>query len=166
MQPYRNAYKKKGLLFKTRPPFEEMPNRSIITNVVDWECCTNQIKTSKYTAFNFIPLNLYHQFTKVANLYFLMIGVMQMIPEISISGGMPVIFMPLSLVVLVSAIKDVFEDLKRKKSDNELNNLQTNALTEEGWRKMNWQDVRLGQLLKVGINEMIPADLILLQTSE
>jgi phospholipid-transporting ATPase len=110
-----------------------MPNRSIITNVVDYETCTNQIKTSKYTAWNFIPLNLYFQFSKIANLYFLMVGIMQMIPEISISGGMPVIFMPLSLVVFVSAIKDVFEDLKRKKSDNELNNMQTRVLADRGF---------------------------------
>jgi len=110
-----------------------MPNRSIITNVVDYECCTNQIKTSKYTAWNFVPLNLYHQFSKVANLYFLMIGVMQMIPEISISGGMPVIFMPLSLVIMVSAVKDVFEDLRRKKSDIELNNMRTRVLTSQGF---------------------------------
>lgn len=108
MHPYKNAYKKKGLIFKSRPPFDEMPNRSIITNIVDYETCLNQIKTSKYTPFNFIPLNLYHQFSKVANLYFLMVGIMQMIPEISISGGMPVIFLPLSLVVMVSAIKDIF----------------------------------------------------------
>jgi phospholipid-transporting ATPase len=62
-----------------------------------------------------------------------MVGIMQMIPEISISGGMPVIFMPLSLVVFVSAIKDVFEDLKRKKSDNELNNMQTRVLADRGF---------------------------------
>ena len=41
-----------------------------------------------------------------------------MIPQISISGGFPVIFIPLSIVVSVSALKDLFEDLKRKKSDN------------------------------------------------
>jgi len=80
-----------------------------------------------------VPLNLYRQFSKVANLYFLMIGVMQMIPEITISGGMPVIFMPLSLVTMVSAVKDVFEDLKRRKSDTELNNMPTRALTGQGF---------------------------------
>jgi phospholipid-transporting ATPase len=42
---------------------------------------------------------------------------MQMIPQITISGGFPVIFIPLSFVVGVSAIKDIYEDLKRKKSD-------------------------------------------------
>ena len=94
-----------------------MPNRSIITNVPDTDVTDNEIKTSKYTVLNFIPLNLMVQFSKLPNVYFLIIGIMQMIPEISISGGFPVIFIPLSMVVGVSAAKDFFEDLKRKKSD-------------------------------------------------
>lgn len=98
-----------------------MPNRSIITNIADTEVCDNSIKTSKYTPINFVPKNLFVQFSKVANLYFLIIGIMQMIPQISVSGGFPVIFVPLSIVVGVSAIKDFYEDLKRKKSDLEIN---------------------------------------------
>jgi phospholipid-transporting ATPase len=102
-----------------------MPNRSIITNIPDTDVCDNSIKTSKYTPITFIPKNLLVQFSKVANLYFLIIGVMQMIPQISVSGGFPVIFVPLSIVVGVSAIKDLFEDLKRKKSDSEINGKKT-----------------------------------------
>ncbi len=48
------------------------------------------------------------QFSKVPNIYFLIIGIMQMIPSISISGGFPVIFIPLSIVVGVSAFKDFY----------------------------------------------------------
>lgn len=94
-----------------------MPNRSIITNVPDKDVTNNEIKTSKYNFLDFIPLNLMVQFSKLPNIYFLIIGIMQMIPEISISGGFPVIFIPLSMVVAVSAAKDLFEDLKRKKTD-------------------------------------------------
>ena len=36
-----------------------------------------------------------------------------MIPEISISDGKPVIYMPLTVVLIVSALKDLFEDLKK-----------------------------------------------------
>lgn len=109
---------------------------------------------------------MYHQFSKVANLYFLMVGIMQMIPEISISGGVPVIFMPLSLVVTVSAIKDIFEDLKRKSSDKELNNLPTRTLGPNGFQPTTWQELRIGELVRINQNEMVPVDIILLQTSE
>lgn len=48
------------------------------------------------------------QFSKVPNVYFLIIGIMQMIDSISVSGGFPVIFIPLSIVVGVSGIKDFY----------------------------------------------------------
>lgn len=85
-----------------------MPNRSIRMNVPDNDVCDNRIKTSKYTMYNFLPLNLLVQFSKVANVYFLIIGIMQMINSISVSGGFPVIFIPLSIVVGVSAFKDFY----------------------------------------------------------
>lgn len=115
---YQNAYKKEGLIFKRNPSHQNMPNRSIITNIADMDVADNAIKTSKYTPITFVPKNLFVQFSKVANLYFLIIGIMQMIPQISVSGGFPVIFVPLSIVIGVSAIKDFYEDLKRKNSDN------------------------------------------------
>jgi phospholipid-transporting ATPase len=131
---YHNAYKKEGFIFKSIPQYTEMPNRSIITNVPDLEVCDNSIKTSKYNVFNFLFLNLIVQFSKLPNIYFLVIGIMQMIPQITISGGFPVIFIPLSIVVGVSAVKDFYEDMKRKMSDNEINNQRAYVLTSEGFK--------------------------------
>ena len=34
---------------------------------------SNRIKTNKYNLWTFLPLNLYHQFHRVANIYFLFI---------------------------------------------------------------------------------------------
>ena len=105
---YQNAYKQKGVCFHSPPPYNEMPNRSIITNVPDYDVTDNRINTSKYNIIDFIPLNLWLQFTKLPNVYFLIIGIMQMVPSITNSGGFPVIFIPLTMVVTVSAIKDLF----------------------------------------------------------
>lgn len=49
---------------------------------------------------------------------------MQMIPSISISDGKPVMAMPLFVVVLVSMIKDAFEDYKRHQSDDKENDTE------------------------------------------
>ena len=73
----------------------------------------NTVRTSKYTVLSFLPKNLMEQFSKLANVYFLLIALMQMLPTISISGGKPVMLMPLSFVILVSMVKDIFEDCKR-----------------------------------------------------
>ena len=82
----------------------------------------NSIRTSKYTAITFLPKNLIEQFSKLANIYFLFIMVLQIIPQISISGGQPAILFPLVVVIAISGIKDLFEDMSRHKSDNQENN--------------------------------------------
>lgn len=143
-----------------------MPNRSIITNIPDTDVCANGIRTSKYTPVSFLPKNLFVQFSKVANLYFLVIGIMQMVPQISVSGGFPVIFIPLSIVVGVSAAKDFFEDLKRKSSDQEINGKQAHIVSVIGSLfSVNWSDLRIGSIVKVEKDQQFPADAILLCTS-
>lgn len=44
-----------------------------------------------------------------------------MIPQITISNGIPTIAMPLGFVVVVSMIKDIIEDSRRHASDNREN---------------------------------------------
>ena len=82
----------------------------------------NTISTSKYNCMTFLPKNLYEQFNKLANIYFLILAVLQSIPVISNSGGIPSILLPLSIVLFISGFKDLMEDRKRKKSDLEENN--------------------------------------------
>jgi phospholipid-transporting ATPase len=71
---------------------------------------SNFIQTTKYNLLNFVPKNLLGQFTKLANAYFLMMAFLEMVPAISDSSGIPVLLMPLGFVVVVSMIKDAFED--------------------------------------------------------
>lgn len=56
-------------------------------NTHDRRFTLNSIRTSKYTWLTFIPKNLFEQFSKMANVYFLFIMVLQIIPPISITGG-------------------------------------------------------------------------------
>lgn len=44
---------------------------------------TNFIKTSKYTLLTFLPVNLYEQFRRLANAYFLFVVLLQTIPGVS-----------------------------------------------------------------------------------
>ena len=48
--------------------------------------------------------------------------ILQTIPQISITEGQPTILVPLVIVIGISAVKDIFEDLKRHSSDNKENN--------------------------------------------
>ena len=121
---------------------EEMANRLIKINRENTRikfCCkcklrffskrkqlykNNKISTSKYNFLTFLPLNLLLQFSKMANLYFLILMIMELYPPISDSPNskVPALLLPLSFVVGLSMIKDIWEDIKRHRSDNEENN--------------------------------------------
>jgi hypothetical protein len=83
---------------------------------------SNKVQTSKYNFLTFLPLNLFYQFTKIANVYFAFQACLQMVPQISITYNNPTILSGLIPVVLISMFKDLFEDLKRKSEDNVENN--------------------------------------------
>uniref|UniRef100_A0A8C9QQW2 Phospholipid-transporting ATPase n=1 Tax=Scleropages formosus TaxID=113540 RepID=A0A8C9QQW2_SCLFO len=65
----------------------------------------NRIVSSKYTFWNFVPKNLFEQFRRIANFYFLIIFLVQLIidtPTSPITSGLPLFF-----VITVTAIKQV-----------------------------------------------------------
>ena len=101
--------------------WNHMANRMVRTNEADKEVISNKITTCKYNLLTFLPLNVLEQFSKVANIYFLVIGMLSMIEEITMSEGQPLIFVPLFFIVFVTAFKDLVEDLSRRRSDKEEN---------------------------------------------
>jgi len=44
---------------------------------------SNYIKTTKYNILTFVPFSLLKQFLRIANIYFLIICILSLIPEIS-----------------------------------------------------------------------------------
>jgi len=48
-----------------------------------------------------------------------------MIQEITISEGIPTIYIPLVVIIIVTMLKDAFEDSKRHASDSQENSSKT-----------------------------------------
>jgi len=90
-----------------------------------------------------------------------------MVPGVTLTNGQPTILVPLLFVVAVSALKDIFEDLKRHGSDAVENNKKVLAASQKIKRFVEdrWKELWVGQIVKVNMNEYFPADLILLQSS-
>jgi phospholipid-transporting ATPase len=163
---YENAYKKSSWNpFKKKPHFTELPDRRIITNVPDRELCNNKISTAKYHIASFLVFNLIEQFSKPANLYFFIIGLLQLVPAISISDGKPTMYLPLVIVITISMVKDFIEDLKRHKSDRDENNRHIEVLSQAGFVKRRAKDILVGDIIKIKKNEFFPCDLLLLRHS-
>lgn len=51
---------------------------------------------------------------------------------------------------MISALKDLFEDLKRHRSDNEENSRKATVyIQNEGWKEVFWKEIQVGQLVKL-----------------
>lgn len=77
---------------------------------LSFKYATNAIKTCKYNFFTFLPLNLFEQFQRIANAYFLFLLVLQVIPSISSLSWFTTV-VPLVLVLTVTAAKDATDDI-------------------------------------------------------
>lgn len=126
----------------------------------------NVISTSKYNFLTFLPKNLWSQFHKLANIYFLVVAFFQCLPEISVSDGIPNILLPLAIVLLVSGAKDLLEDYRRKISDKTENMKICDVRINKEWGKVKWKDLKVGSIIKVYQDEYFPADILLLNCSE
>ncbi|XP_068579352.1 probable phospholipid-transporting ATPase IM [Cebidichthys violaceus] len=125
----------------------------------------NHIKTSKYNIFTFLPINLFEQFQRVANAYFLVLLILQLIPEISSLSWFTTI-VPLVLVLVITAVKDATDDYFRHKSDQQVNNRQSQVLIKGSFQNENWMNVRVGDIIKLESNQFVAADMLLLCSSE
>ncbi|ODV88143.1 hypothetical protein CANARDRAFT_192996 [[Candida] arabinofermentans NRRL YB-2248] len=127
----------------------------------------NHISTTKYNFVTFVPKFLFEQFSKYANLFFLFTSVIQQVPSVSPTNRYTTIG-TLMIVLLVSAVKEISEDLKRNASDNELNRSKIEVLDSatSHYVTKKWINAKVGDIVKVKGGDPFPADLILLSSSE
>ncbi|XP_074047111.1 phospholipid-transporting ATPase IF isoform X3 [Macrotis lagotis] len=122
----------------------------------------NRIISSKYTVWNFVPKNLFEQFRRVANFYFLIIFLVQLMidtPTSPVTSGLPLFF-----VITVTAIKQGYEDWLRHKSDNEVNGAPVYVVRSGGLVKTRSKNIRVGDIVRIAKDEIFPADLVLLSS--
>ncbi|KAH6646172.1 hypothetical protein BKA67DRAFT_526309 [Truncatella angustata] len=80
------------------------------------EFISNTIRTSRYNVWNFLPKQLIFQFTRLANFYFLCVGIPQTIPGLSTTGSYTTI-LPLLFFVCLTIFKEGYDDYKRHRLD-------------------------------------------------
>ncbi|XP_042111014.1 phospholipid-transporting ATPase IH isoform X4 [Ovis aries] len=123
----------------------------------------NRIVSSKYTFWNFVPKNLFEQFRRVANFYFLIIFLVQLIidtPTSPVTSGLPLFF-----VITVTAIKQGYEDWLRHKADNAMNQCPVHFVQHGRLVRKQSRKLRVGDIVLVKEDETFPCDLIFLSSS-
>ncbi|XP_057636819.1 probable phospholipid-transporting ATPase IM isoform X3 [Chionomys nivalis] len=88
-----------------------------------------------------------------------------LIPEISSLTWFTTI-VPLVLVISMTAVKDATDDYFRHRSDNQVNNRQSEVLINSKLQNEKWMNVKVGDIIKLENNQFVAADLLLLSSSE
>ncbi|GAA6019012.1 hypothetical protein JCM10207_006287 [Rhodosporidiobolus poonsookiae] len=127
----------------------------------------NSVSTSKYNGVTFLPKFLFEQFSKYANLFFLFIACIQQIPNVSPTNRYTTI-LPLGIVLLVAAAKEIKEDVKRHQSDADLNSRRCAVFDPSTghFGDKPWRSIKVGDIVRLESNDFFPADLVLLSSSE
>eukprot|EP00834_Sanchytrium_tribonematis_P000588 NODE_11_length_54881_cov_1.430718.p1 type:complete len:1398 gc:universal NODE_11_length_54881_cov_1.430718:23603-19410(-) len=140
----------------------------------------NLIRTTKYTIANFIPKNLFEQFHRIANIYFLLLVILPFTStQFGVTGsGLYIGVLPLLSILLATAIKDGFEDYKRYKQDTFVNHQRCRViqniedlghLSKKDIKKLNnvqWKDISVGKIILISQDNSIPADCLILGSSD
>ncbi|XP_054438112.1 phospholipid-transporting ATPase VD [Pteronotus mesoamericanus] len=142
-------------------PFKEEYEKFCATYV------NNRIRTTKYTLLNFVPRNLFEQFHRAANLYFLFLVVLNWVPLVE-AFQKEITMLPLVVVLTIIAIKDGLEDYRKYKIDKQINNLVTKVYSRKEKKYLDrcWKDVTVGDFIRLSCNEVIPADMVLLFSTD
>lgn len=142
---------------------DEPKSREIYSGSSNPNYPSNSISNAKYNAFSFFPIILYEQFKFFFNLYFLLVALSQAIPALRI-GYLSSYIVPLAFVLFVTMSKEAIDDIQRRRRDNEQNS--------ETYQVLNAPDsvpsklIKVGDLVKLHKGKRIPADMILLQSTE
>lgn len=160
----------------------------------------NAISNAKYTPWSFVPRTLYNEFKFFLNMYFLLVALSQVIPQLRI-GYLSTYIAPLAFVLMITLGKEAMDDIARRRRDAEANSEPYTVLkytdpsmVEKGSRAgmkkkarngrlINGaghdgeeaarvavmeitkpsRDLKVGDVLKLGKNQRVPADVVILQ---
>nr|XP_048687312.1 phospholipid-transporting ATPase IK [Caretta caretta] len=145
---YHKQFKKRVAFCLTRKKYED-----------------NAIRTAKYNVLTFLPLNLYEQFHRLANLYFLFVILLQTVPEISTLPWFTLL-LPLSSLLLLRGLRDLIDDIARHRSDWMINSRPCEILVGKSFSWKKWRDICVGDVVCLRKDSFVPADLLLLSSSE
>ncbi|XP_031718585.1 phospholipid-transporting ATPase IA isoform X4 [Anarrhichthys ocellatus] len=127
--------------------------------------CNNRVSTAKYNVLTFLPRFLYSQFRRAANAFFLFIALLQQIPDVSPTGRWTTL-VPLLFILVVAAVKEFIEDLKRHNADGVVNKKECQVLRNGAWEIVHWEKVAVGEVVRAANGDHLPADLVILSSSE
>jgi magnesium-transporting ATPase (P-type) len=107
-------------------------------------------------------MNLFEQFHRLVNIFFLFLAIIQAIPSIS-PLNQTAGFVQLLFMLSITAVKQAYEDYLRHRADDEVNHRTTRTFPSNA--EVEWQSVAVGDILIVDEDCEFPCDCLLLEIS-
>uniref|UniRef100_A0AAX7VVQ7 Phospholipid-transporting ATPase n=1 Tax=Astatotilapia calliptera TaxID=8154 RepID=A0AAX7VVQ7_ASTCA len=128
---------------------------------------SNKIRTTKYSFLSFLPKNVFEQLHRFANVYFIFLAALNFVPVVE-AFQPEIALVPIVLVLSLTALKDICEDYRRFKTDRLINGLlcRVYSSTQQSYVDQCWKNVQVGDFVHLSCNEIIPADMLLLYSSD
>ena len=141
-------------------------------NITYW---SNKVENYKYNMLLFLPTVIYNQFKQFGNFFYLVMAISQFIPDIKV-GFLFAYVSPLCVVVIVSLLKELIDDVNRRIQDLKTNSTKVttiqfikskknkNSLKELKKIKKSYSNLKIGDIIELNKDEKVPADIIVLKT--
>ena len=139
-------------------------------NITNW---SNKVENHKYNIILFLPTVIYNQFKQFGNFFYLVMAISQFIPDIKV-GFLFAYVSPLCVVVIVSLLKELADDVNRRIQDFKTNStkvttIQFNKIRHKSSKelkkiKKSYSNLKVGDIIELNKDERIPADIVVLKT--
>ena len=114
-------------------------------------------------------MTIFLQFTRVVNVFYVFNAVLQFIPSISTNSPMATII-PLTVIIIFGIVKEAVVELKKWHDDKHINATVFRKLIQGSenhiFSPVEFQDIRVGDIIEIKDEEALPADCILLKTTK
>ncbi|KAL3319141.1 hypothetical protein Ciccas_002204 [Cichlidogyrus casuarinus] len=122
---------------------------------------SNAVKTTKYTWYNFIFKNFWEQLHTFANVFFIFIVILNFMPHVE-AFAREVAPVPVLIVLTLTGVIDAIEDIRRYMLDKKVND----SIAQGRYVETTWDTIHPGDFVRLRSNEIIPADILVLSSSD
>ena len=124
----------------------------------------NEVRTTRYRWFTFLPMTLFEQYRSLTNVYYIIVLIISFLPQSPISYLFQLV--PMIIILIVSMVKAGIEDLLKHNEDNKRNRAPVTVYRDGHFVKVKAQDIRVGEIVKISEDSMVPADLLFIGSSQ
>ncbi|OHT13626.1 phospholipid-translocating P-type ATPase, flippase family protein [Tritrichomonas foetus] len=125
----------------------------------------NKVVNSKYTVFTFLPLILIAHLCRFMNLYFIIIGCLQLWKDVSPVNPLTT-WAPIVIIFAIAFIREGIDDYQQHQQDKALNTRMYEIIRDKKKLTIESQEITVGDIVILKRDEEAPCDMAILHSSD